>query len=319
LQLQWRYGGTWNRDGVILSTNSTGLLYRVSAAGGDPKPLWPLAEGETAQLWPEFLPDGKHYIYLSLSNRPNLQSIYAASLDSSERKFIVATNANAAYVQSGQLLFMRGNMLMAQQFDLRSLTLGGELRPVADHIEREQNSAFPSANFSASPSGVLVWHRNTQSFQSSLQWFDRSGKRLGVVGEAAEYSNPTLSPDESKLSVGIRDPQTKSRDIWIFDLLRGTRTRLTFDPADDLNSVWSPDGTRIAFTSDRLGRRGIYQKPADGSSSEELLLGGNDGAKSVEDWSLDGKYLIYNYYLPSSVHIYVLPLAGDRKPVRFES
>jgi Reverse transcriptase (RNA-dependent DNA polymerase)/WD40-like Beta Propeller Repeat len=194
-------------------------------------------------------------------------------------KFIVATNANAAFVQSGQLLFMRGNVLMALQFDLRSLTLGGEPRPVADHIEREQNSAFPSANFSASPGGVLVWHRNTQSSQSSLQWFDRSGKRLGVVGEAAEYSNPTLSPDESKLFVGIRDPQTKTRDIWIFDLLRGTRTRLTFDPADDLNSVWSPDGTRIAFTSDRLGRRGIYQKPADGSSSEELLLGGKDGAK----------------------------------------
>jgi eukaryotic-like serine/threonine-protein kinase len=126
---------------------------------------------------------------------------------SSERKFIVATNANAAYVQSGQLLFMRGDVLMAQPFDLRSLTLGGEPRPVADHIEMAQNAAFPSANFSASPNGVLVWHRNTQSSQSSQQWFDRSGKRLGVVGEAAEYSNPALSPDDSKLAVGIRDPQ----------------------------------------------------------------------------------------------------------------
>jgi serine/threonine protein kinase len=91
-------GGTWNRDGVILSTNSARLLYRVSAAGGDPKLLRPLAEGEFGQLWPEFLPDGKHYLYLSLSNRPDQQGIYAASLDSSERKFIVATNANAAYV-----------------------------------------------------------------------------------------------------------------------------------------------------------------------------------------------------------------------------
>ena len=273
-------GGTWNRDGVILSTNTSGRLYRVSAAGGDPKLLRPLAEGETAQLWPEFLPDGKHYLYLSMNHRTDQQGIYAASLDSSDRKFIVATNANAAYVQSGQLLFMRGNVLMAQPFDLRSLTLGGEPRPVADHIEMAQNSVFPSANFSASPNGVLVWHRNTQSSQSSLQWFDRSGKRLGVVGEVAEYSNPTLSPDDSKLAVGIRDPQTKTRDIWIFDLLRGTKTRLTFDPADDLDSVWSPDGTRIAFTSDRLGQRDIYQKPADGSGSEELLLGGKGGQKT---------------------------------------
>jgi eukaryotic-like serine/threonine-protein kinase len=308
------YGGTWNRDGVILSTNSDRLLYRVSAAGGDPKLLLPLAEGEIAQMWPEFLPDGKHYLYLSLSNRPG---IYVASLDSSERKFLVASNNNATYVQSGQLLFMRGNVLMAQQFDLRKLTLGGEPRPVADHIDMVQNTQIPHANFTASPNGVLVWHRNTQSSQSSLQWFDRSGKRLGVVGEPAEYSNPALSHDDSKLAVGIRDPQTKTRDIWIFDLLRGARTRLTFDPAEDLDSIWSPDGTRIAFTSDRLGQRDIYQKSADGSGSEELLLGGQ-GQKNAEDWSPDGKYLFYNYQQNGlASHLYVLPLAGDRKPVPF--
>jgi serine/threonine protein kinase/Tol biopolymer transport system component len=310
-------GGTWNRDGVILSTNSAGLLYRVSAAGGDPKLLRPLAEGETAQMWPEFLPDGNHYLYLSVSNRPNQQGIYVASLDSSERKFIVATNSNAAFVRSGQLLFMRGNVLMAQEFSLRKLTLGGEPRPVADHIDLAQNSAFPSANFSASPNGVLVWHRSNQSSQSSLQWFDRRGKRLGMVGEAAEYSNPALSPDDTKLLVGIRDPQTKTRDIWMFDLLHGTRTKLTFDPADDLDSIWSPDGTRIAFTSDRLGPRDIYQKPADGSISEKLLLGGKGGQKNVEDWSPDGKYLIYNYQQPSGTRLYVMPLAGDQKPVPF--
>jgi Tol biopolymer transport system component/predicted Ser/Thr protein kinase len=311
-------GGTWNRDGVILSANTSKLLYRVSAAGGDPKPVLPLAEGETGQLWPEFLPDGKHYLYLSLSNRSNQQGIYVASLDSSERKFVVATNNKAAYVQSGQLLFMRGDVLMAQPFDLRSLTLGGEPRPVADHIEMAQNSTIPSANFSASPNGVLVWHRNTQSSQSLLQWVDRSGKRLGVVGEAAEYSNPALSPDDTKLAVGIRDPQTKTRDIWIFDLLRGTKTRFTFDPADDLDSIWSPDGTRIAFTSNRLGQRDIYQKPADGSGSEQLLLGGKGAGKNVEDWSPDGRYLAYNYQPAGAfAHLYVLPLDGDRKPVPF--
>ena len=312
------YGGTWNRDGVILSTNTSRQLYRVSAAGGDPKPLLPLAEGETGQMWPKFLPDGKHYLYLSLSDRSNQQGIYVASLDSSERKFIVATNANAAYVQSGQLLFIRGDVLMAQPFDLRSLTLEGEPRPVADHIEMAQNDVIPSANFSASPSGVLVWHRNTQSSRSLLQWVDRSGKRLGVVGEAAEYSNPALSPDDTRLAVGIRDPQTKTRDIWKFDLLRGTKTRLTFDPADDLDSIWSPDGTRIAFSSNRLGQRDIYQKPADGSGSEELLLGGKGAGKNVEDWSPDGKYLIYNYQpTGANAHLYVLPLDGDRKPVPF--
>jgi Tol biopolymer transport system component len=148
-----------------------------------------------------------------------------------------------------------------------------------------------------------------------LQWLDRKGKRLGVVGEAAAYSNPALSPDDKKLAIGILDPQTKTRDIWIFDLLRGTKTRLTFDPADDMAAVWSPDGTRIAFTSNRLGQRDIYQKLADGSVPEDLLLGGKGAQKFVTDWSSDGKYLVYDTQVPAGFHIYALPLAGDRKPV----
>ena len=213
---------------------------------------------------------------------------------------------------------------MAQPFDLRNLTLRGEPRPVANHIELAQTvgtsgaSGYAGATFSASPNGVLVWRRDTQSSQSVLEWFDRNGRKLGVVGEPAEYSNPALSSDDTKLAIGIGDPKTKTRDIWIVDLLRGTRTRLTFDPADDLDSIWSPDGTRIAFTSNRLGQRDIYQKPADGSDPEELLLGGKGGGKNVEDWSRDGKYLIYNYQPPGpAAHLYVLPLDGDRKPVPF--
>jgi eukaryotic-like serine/threonine-protein kinase len=281
------YGGTWNRDGVILSPIGTatrgGGLYQISATGGDAKPLRPLAAGETAQIWPQFFPDGKHYLYLSLGSAPNQQGIYAASLDSNDRKFIVATNTKAAYVQ-GQLLFTRGNVLMAQPFNPESLKLSGEPRPVADHIELSTAPTpipLSSASFSASPNGVLVWRQSANYPQSSMQWFDRSGKKLGVVGEVADYSNPALSPDDSKLAVGIRDPQTKTRDIWIFDLLRGTRTRLTFDPADDLDSIWSPDGTRIAFTPDRTGQRNIYWKASDGSGSEELLLGGKEGQEAV--------------------------------------
>jgi Tol biopolymer transport system component len=103
--------------------------------------------------------------------------------------------------------------------------------------------------------------------------------------------------------------------------LRGTKTRLTVDPADDVNSIWSPDGTRIAFTSDRLGQRDIYQTPADGSGSAELILGGKGAQKNVEDWSQDSKYLVYNYQITHfgtlQAHLYVLPLVGDRKPMPF--
>jgi eukaryotic-like serine/threonine-protein kinase len=306
-------GGTWNRDGVILFPNVVSLL-RVSAAGGDAKPLHPLAQGETAQIWPEFLPDGKHYLYLSLGNTPDRQGIYAASLDSSDRTFIVATDTNAAYLQSGELLFTRGSVLMAQPFDLQSLKLSGEPRPVADHIERMGSATF--ASFAASPSGVVVWRHAKPTALSSLQWFDRTGKKLSVVGETADYSNPGLSPDSSKLAICIRDPQTATRDIWIFDLVRGGKTRLTFDPADDVDPIWSPDGTRIAFTSDRSGQRNIYWKPADGSTPEQLLVGGNEAQENVEDWSRDGRYLIYNY-IRDHAALRVLPLAGDRRSVTY--
>jgi hypothetical protein len=239
------YGGTWNRDGVILNTNKDHLLYRVSATGGDAKLLLPLAKGETGQFRPEFLPDGKHYLYFSRGAAPYQQGIYAASLDSSDRTFIVATNTQAAWLQSGQLLFTRGSVLMAQPFDLSSLKLSGGPRPVADHLQLAPANSLPLADFAASPSGVVVWHHSKPTSLSFPQWFDREGKKLAVIGETADYSNPSLSPDDNKLAVCIRDPQTATRDIWIFDLVRGGKTRLTFDPADDIDPVWSPDETRI--------------------------------------------------------------------------
>jgi Tol biopolymer transport system component len=167
---------------------------------------------------------------------------------------------------------------------------------------------------------VLAWRHGGNSPESVLQWLDRTGKRLGVVGEAADYSNPALSPDERRLAVEIRDPRTKTRDIWIIDLLRGTKTRLTFDPADHLDPTWSPDGTRIAFSTNRMGQRDLYQMPADGSGTAELLLGGKGAQTDVEDWSPDGKYLMYDTQTSPQVpqiHLYVLPLAGDRKPMPF--
>jgi hypothetical protein len=116
-------------------------------------------------VWPEFLPDGKHYLYLSLGIAPDQKGIYAASLDSNERKFLVATDANAAYLLSGQLLFTHDSTLMAQPFDLRNLTLGGEPRSVADRIQRDTayGTHVPIAVFAASPSGVLVWRRGAAS------------------------------------------------------------------------------------------------------------------------------------------------------------
>ena len=124
-------------------------------------------------------------------------------------------------------------------------------------------------------------------------WFDRSGANLGIAAGPAEYTNPQLSPDGARLAVGIRDPVSKTRDVWIFDLSRGSKSKLTFEPKDDTNPTWSPDGSRIAFSSDRRGHRDLYVKSSSGSSDDELLLA-SDTDKNVEAWSPDGRTLMYN-------------------------
>ncbi len=119
------------------------------------------------------------------------------------------------------------------------------------------------------------------------------------MGEAADYTNPALSPDGRVLAVGRREPDTHMRDIWLFDLVRETQSRFTFDAADDLNPTWSPDGTRIAFTSNRKGQRDLYEKPANGVGQEKLLLA-SSLEKNVECWSTDGKLIVFTRSNPQT-------------------
>jgi Tol biopolymer transport system component len=151
--------------------------------------------------------------------------------------------------------------------------------------------------------------------QFRLVWVDRTGKELGTVGEPGDYSNPALSPDERRLAVGRMDPRAR-RDIWVFDLIRGTSSRLTFDPADDMNPTWSPDGNWIAFTSDRKGQRNLYRKLASGTGEDEILWESEE-RKNVEDWSRDGRTILMNCTPPGKTgpDVWALPLTGDRKPV----
>lgn len=154
-----------------------------------------------------------------------------------------------------------------------------------------------------------------------LVWFDRSGKHLGTVGESADYSNPSLAPDGKRLAVGIRDPKTTKRDIWLIDLARGVKSRFTFDPADDFNPVWSRDGSRLYFTSDRKGQRDIFQKRVNAAEDEQLIYTSPE-IKNVCDVSPDGRLLLYNTNPTNSNSatrndLWLLPLEGERNPRPF--
>jgi Tol biopolymer transport system component len=183
---------------------------------------------------------------------------------------------------------------MAQAFDPKRVEIRGAPKPVVDvgTDPRSGNGAY-----SVSTNGILAFRPGDDLDSSRLVWLDRSGRPLGTVGDPANYSAPALSPDGKRLAVGIRDPSTRTRDIWVFDLVRNSPSRLTFDPADDLNPTWSPDGSRIAFTSDRRGVRALYVKEA-GTGTDEMLMD-TEIPNHVEDWSRDGRWIVFNRGLPS--------------------
>jgi serine/threonine protein kinase len=306
---------TWSSKGTILYGNN-GVLYAVPSQGGERRVVRAPGPGETYQYWPQFLPDGEHFLYRSESSSQDDNGFYIASLDGKLRRKLLGSDAKAIAVD-GRLLFSRGDVLYAQEFDSRSLELRGQPTQLSDHVLMFGTSA--GANFFASlspgPNAVLAYRAGSTGSDDELAWFDRSGNRISTLGPAAQFSNPALSPDGKWMAIDRRDAQGR-RDLWLFDLNRGTNTRLTFDPADELDPVWSPDGKQIAFTGTSRGRRDIYVMDAHGTRPPELLLELPE-AKNVEQWSPDGKYLVYNFNLTPAPpqNLYVLPLFGDRKPI----
>ena len=308
-------GGTWNADGTILfSTEGSGLM-RVAAAGGEPSPATRLdaAKGETAHIWPQFLPNGRHFLYLSTGRS---SGAYVQQLGSDERILVLRTTPELAVYASGNLLFVRHQTLFAQPFDLRRFQLGGEPYPVVRYINVDLTRW--GAAFAASQNGVLAYRSDfAATILKQLNWYDRAGRSLGTVGNVADHSNPALSPDGNWLAVGIRDPAIQTRDIWLFDLLRGGKLQVTSDPADDLNPTWSPDGTRLAFSSNRRGPREIYIKNPFGIAAEQLAAESAVDA-AVEDWSPDGRWLVYNCY-PLPIHICALSVETRKSQLYTEN
>jgi eukaryotic-like serine/threonine-protein kinase len=305
-------GATWNANGTILFGRNNALVM-VPAQGGEPKLIRALGKGELAQYWPQFLPDGKNFLYRSEAEKRDESGVYVASVDGKIRRKLLGADSKAIAVD-GHLLFSRGDVLFAQPFDFNSLELAGEPVQLADHVLTFGNAA--GTNFFASSNGVLTYRTGTGGSDVQFTWFDRSGNRLSVIGQGGQFTNPALSPDGKWLAAGRADRQVGgTRDLWLYDLVRGTNTRLTYDPGDETNAAWSPDGNRIAFSAKRQGERDIYIMDAHGTREPELLLQ-TPVQKNVEQWSPDGKYLVYNSQAPgAAADLYVLPLVGDRKPI----
>ncbi len=301
------YGApSWSQAGVILFTRFEAAyrLFQIPAAGGEAKPAM---APETSGLFPRFFPDGRRFLYYVEGGAP--AGLYLGTLDGKAGKRLAA-GSSGAFVAPSWVLNVRGTTLTAQKFDSSSESLTGNPIPIAEQVA--VLAGVSGGAFSVSPNGVLAYRRATPLALNDLTWYDRQGKKLGTVGEQAIYTNPALSPDGKRLAVSRFDQAADSRDIWVLDLVRGVSSRFTFDKTDHTNPLWSPDGSRLAFSWQRKGTsiRSIYWKAAGGAGGEERLLedGGNN---SPEDWSPDGKFILFNV---GNHDVYAVTLNGDRKP-----
>jgi len=309
-------GASWAPDGTILfaPAHNTGI-FKVADIGGEPEPVTKLDESkkETSHRFPWFLPDEKHFLYLARSGSSQEYAIRIGSIDSEETRQLTTAQSNAEYA-SGHLLFLKDRTLMAQQFDTDRLELVGGAFPVAENVRYEPRAAL--GVFSVSTNGMLTYLEGSADPGRELVWVDREGKRLGVVGEKAVYSDISVSPDAKYVAAVVDDRQSEGTDIWIVEMERGIRTRFTFEPADDINPHWSPDGDRIVFTSLRTGPANIYVKSVAGTGMEEPLLP-SDTEAFARDWSRDGKWLLYTALgKETGLDIWALPMDGSEpKPI----
>jgi eukaryotic-like serine/threonine-protein kinase len=261
-------GGTWSSNGIILF--GAGKAIRgVHAVTGAPIAV-DLADDGDDRVLPHFLPDGNHFIYWARSAGKG--AIRAGSLGSRETQSIVQADSGAVYSSQGYLLFLRGAVLMAQPFDAQALRISGDAQPLATDAAAGNLSSYPA--FATAGRDVLAYVRTRSGNDGQLKWFDRSGRELSAIvpPPGFDYLNPSLSPDQTRAAVSSMDPQTGNWDVWVIDLDSMIPMRITSDPAQDSDAVWSPDSKEIVFVSNRGGSYGLYRKRLGGNSAEELLL-----------------------------------------------
>jgi len=306
-------GGTWNAQDVIVFSTRYGL-FQIPAGGGPVTQVAALdrSRQENSLRFPQFLPDGRHFLYVARSGRSEQNAAYVGSLDGKSVR-LFPTLSNVIYAPPGYLLFVRDRTLVARRFDPATLAVGAETIDVAPNVGG--NSITVLGFMSVSTNGVLAY-TSTRQPQQALRWFDRQGRVLGTLVEGVAVDQFRIAPDGRRVVAAILDASAGTRSLWIYEAERPP-VRLTFAGTHDWEPVWSPDGTRVAFGSYRDGPLNIYVKPVSGAGPDEPLLISDDQKDLSGDWSLDGKFLAYNLILDTNrSDVMAIPLTGaDRKPV----
>ena len=292
--------GAWNADGIILFGGAgLNVLFRISEEGGSSMPVTKLdpARGEINHGWPQFLPDGRRFIFNVLSATQENIGVYVGSIDSGDKTQILRSRTNAVYASSGHLLFDQAGALMVQPFDVSSGELSGQASAFGDRVLAAPAPGYLALSIGAD--GTMAYW-NGQAATTELLWFDRSGRPLGKVGASKPYQSPALSPGGGSLLITEQISPSRA-ELWNVDLSSGVPSRLTF-PVGDLSfarfGIWSPDGKNLLYSSIDAEGPHIYQVATSGTSQASLPVG--TAGLFPEDWSRDGRWLVYNSFGPNA-------------------
>jgi serine/threonine protein kinase len=309
-------GATWGNDGTILFAGLEGPIMRVAVSGGAPVPVTALnrERKERAHAWPVFLSDGRSFLFLARGDDRERMGIYQGALGSASVRHVLATDSNIV-VTGSRILSLSNTSLVAHDFDATRGQIIGEPVTVADAMALD--SPLRSGSPLTAAAGVLAYR--SASPDSHLVWFDRTGKEVGAFRAPGDYHHPWLSPDERQVAVERTDPVTGRHTIWTLDLARQITSRLVADAAGAHEPVWSPDGRRVVFTSNRAGGIGeLYATRGEGGPDELILESPGKLMQVATDWSLDGRYLLYAVdQLAGHADLWVMPMASGQMPQSF--
>ena len=305
-------GAAWGPDDtIIFGTAAAEGLWRVSATGGSPEVLTTFEEGEGNHIWPSILPGGQAVLFTVQTGAANTLSdleIAVLRLSTGEWTRLGIAGSDPRYVPTGHVVYGLDQVLMAVPFSLDELAVSGDPVPVVEGVRTKNSGA---ANFGIASDGTLVYVSGggLSEVQRTLVWVDRLGNEEPLPAEPRAYDRPRISPDGTRVALEV---VAADRDIWIWDIARERLTRLTFDPLTDQRPIWTPDGERVVFSSDRNGRGNLFWKPADGTGAAELLHE-SPTITFPNDITPDGAHLIFREDVAGRAQdLRLVALEGDR-------
>jgi Tol biopolymer transport system component len=287
-------GGTWGSGGaIVFAPTVASCLMAVEPRGGEPRPVTVLdaASHEVTHRFPSFLPDGQHFLFMATGDANQTENDLAVgSLESTARTPLFKSVCAAIYAEPGYLIFASGERIAAQRFDPKSLRLTGDPVKLGDSVPTSVNSGDRVA--SASANGILVIGTPAQP-NRRIAWFNRRGDVEGTISPPpGELSRLQISPDGTRVAVSCKSGENAS-DLWLIDLKRGAPTRLTFGPGTNDRPIWSPDGKRLAYHSNRNGPYDLFTRPASGGGGDSLVFASPTRWKEPLSWSPDGRWIAY--------------------------